>query len=219
MSLLRLIESTGTIEIDGTDILQVPRSIVRNRCFIAVPQDGVLFRHAPLRFNLDPTATVDNEKLTAALKSTGLLSMFFYTDDETLDTLDKKLSSFPPMSAGQVQLFALARALVQKHRVTAARPYSDDEDGYPHHAKPILLLDELTAFMDSATEAKVYDIIDKEFVSEGHTVIFVSHRLGGLLGRLRDGVDAVAVLKNGQLTVETDFGKLVSLESSDDESK
>lgn len=218
MSLLRLIESTGAIKVDGTNILNVPRSVVRSRCFIAVPQDGVVFRNATLRFNLDPTETVGDEILRAALKSTGLWTVFSDTDEESVDILDQRLSSLVPLSAGQQQLFALARAVAQKHRAAASRPYSDNEEGCPRSAKPIVLLDELTAFMDSATETKVYDVVEKEFVAKGHTVIIVSHRLGGLIGRLREGVDAVAVLKDGRLTVETDFGKLVDVESGDDAS-
>lgn len=219
MSLLRMIESTGAMEVDGANILLVPRSIVRSRCFIAVPQDGVVFKQASLRFNLDPTATVGDEIIRAALKSTGLWNAVSSgPEEEDAGLLDKKLSALPPLSSGQQQLFALARAIVQKHRAAAAHPYSDNDGGYPHSSKPIVLLDELTAFMDSATETTVYDTIEKEFVAEGHTVIIVSHRIGGLLGRLRAGVDAVAVLKNGQLTVETDFEKLANVESSEEQS-
>ncbi|OAR05734.1 hypothetical protein LLEC1_03461 [Akanthomyces lecanii] len=218
MSLLRLIESTGAINVDGTNILNVPRSVVRSRCFIAVPQDGIVFKDATLRFNLDPTLTVADNVLRDALKSTGLKSVFSAVDNEAVDSLDQKLSSLPPLSAGQQQLFALARAVAQKHRAAASRPYSDNEQSSPQRAKPIVLLDELTAFMDSATETKVYDVVENEFVSEGHTVIIVSHRLGGLLGRLREGVDAVAVLKDGRLTVEPDFDKLANVESEDNKS-
>lgn len=217
MSLLRLIESTGAIKVDGTNILNVPRSIVRSRCFIAVPQDGIVFKDATLRFNLDPTLTVADNVLKDALESTDLWTVFSAGDDEVGDSLDQKLSSLPPLSAGQQQLFALARAVAQKHRAAVSHPYSDNEPDQPHRAKPIVLLDELTAFMDSATETKVYDVVENEFVSEGHTVIIVSHRLGGLLGRLLEGVDAVAVLKDGRLTVETDFNKLANVESGDDQ--
>ena len=217
MSLLRLIESTGAIKVDGANILNVPRSVVRSRCFIAVPQDGIVFKDATLRFNLDPTLTVANNILRDALKSTGLWRVLSAVDNDAADSLDQKLSSLPPLSAGQQQLFALARAIAQKHRAAASRPYSDNEQGHSRRAKPIVLLDELTAFMDSATETKVYDVVENEFVSEEHTVIIVSHRLGGLLGRLREGVDAVAVLKDGRLTVETDFKKLANVESDDDQ--
>ncbi|KAJ6786175.1 hypothetical protein PWT90_00737 [Aphanocladium album] len=218
MSLLRLIESTGSIKLDGINILNVPRSVVRSRCFIAVPQDGLVFKDASLRFNLDPTATVGDEMLREALRSTGLWVGHAGANSETDDVLDHRFSSLPPLSAGQHQLFALARAIVQKHRAAASHPYSDSEAAHRGHVKPIVLLDELTAFMDSATENKVYDIVEKEFVSENHTVIIVSHRIGGLLGRLREGIDEVAVLEDGQVTVETDFSKVATAESSDGQS-
>ncbi|KAM0668326.1 hypothetical protein ACQRIU_001888 [Beauveria bassiana] len=210
MSLLRLIESTGTISVDGWNILNIPRSIVRSRCFIAVPQDAIIFKDASLRFNLDPTTTVNDENLRDALESTGLWIAFSDAHDQAAHILDQKLSSLAPLSAGQQQLFALARAVAQKHR---ARPYSDSEELVPcRRSKPIVLLDELTAFMDSATETKVYNVVEREFVEEGHTVVIVSHRLDGLLRRLRQGRDAVAVLKDGQVTVETDLSKLANVD-------
>ncbi|KAM3479993.1 hypothetical protein MY8738_005196 [Beauveria namnaoensis] len=210
MSLLRLIESTGTISVDGWNILNIPRSIVRSRCFIAVPQDAIIFKDASLRFNLDPTTTVNDENLRDALESTGLWIAFSDAHDQAAHILDQKLSSLAPLSAGQQQLFALARAVAQKHR---ARPYSDSEELVPcRRSKPIGLLDELTAFMDSATETKVYNVVEREFVEEGHTVVIVSHRLDGLLRRLRQGRDAVAVLKDGQVTVETDLSKLANVD-------
>ncbi|XWW95783.1 hypothetical protein V2A60_003750 [Cordyceps javanica] len=216
MSLLRLIESTGSINVDGINILVVPRSIVRSRCFIAVPQDSVVFKDASLRFNLDPTGTVRDRNLRDALKSTGIWNVFSDTDAEAADILDQKLSNLPAMSVGQQQLFALARAVAQKHRLAVSRCYSDTGDDHSQRARPIVLLDEVTASMDSTTETKVYDVVEKEFVAEGHTVIFVSHRLGGLLGRLREGIDAVAVLKDGRVMVETDFNKLSNVESGDE---
>ncbi|KAJ3496303.1 hypothetical protein NLG97_g2757 [Lecanicillium saksenae] len=219
MSLLRLIESTGAIKVDGLNILDVPRSVVRSRCFIAVPQDGIVFPNASLRFNLDPTTTVGDETLTAALITTDLWGGFSSVNDAAEDILDQKLSKLPPLSSGQRQLFALARAIAQKHRASSPQPYSDSEGGPQHRAKPIVLLDELTAFMDSATESKVYDIVEKEFVSENHTVVIVSHRLGGLLGRLREGVDEVAVIRDGHMTVETNFRKLAGAEGNDENSE
>ncbi|KAM3472494.1 hypothetical protein MY5147_005251 [Beauveria neobassiana] len=188
--------SVVALAVDWWNILNIPRSIVRSRCFIAVPQDGIMFKDASLRFNLDPTTTVNDENLRGALESTDLWTVFSGAHDQAADILDQKLSSLAPLSAGQQQLFALARAVAQKHR---ARPYSDSEELVPcRRSKPIVLLDELTAFMDSATETKVYNVVEREFVEEGHTVVIVSHRLDGLLGRLRQGRDAVAVLKDGR---------------------
>lgn len=209
LSLLRMIESTGTFEVDGVPISTVPRSIVRRKCFIAVPQDGVMFRNASLRFNLDPTATVDDKDLKAALEKARLWqTLSARSTGTTSELLDQEMASLPPLSIGQVQLFAIARAIVQNYSYSASNGYSDD-DSYPDQPKPILLLDEITSSMDSATETAVFNIIESEFVDHGHTVIIVSHRLGGLEGRLRHGVDNVAVLRNGKLTLEDDIGDLI----------
>ncbi|KAM3472510.1 hypothetical protein MY5147_005267 [Beauveria neobassiana] len=183
--------------VDWWNILNIPRSIVRSRCFIAVPQDGIMFKDASLRFNLDPTTTVNDENLRGALESTDLWTVFSGAHDQAADILDQKLSSLAPLSAGQQQLFALARAVAQKHR---ARPYSDSEELVPcRRSKPIVLLDELTAFMDSATETKVYNVVEREFVEEGHTVVIVSHRL------------------DGWATIETDLSKLANVDNGVDQ--
>ena len=205
-----MIESSGTFEVDGVSILTVPRSLVRRKCFIAVPQDGVMFRDAPLRFNLDPTATVDDKHLRSALEKARLWQILSArSTGTTSELLDQDLSSLPPLSMGQNQLFAIARAIVQNCSYAAASGYSDDDDSYPDQSKPLLLLDEITSSMDSATENAVFDIIESEFIENGHTVIIISHRLGGLEGRLRPGVDSVAVLRDGKLTIENDLGKMI----------
>jgi ABC-type multidrug transport system fused ATPase/permease subunit len=204
-----MIESTGTFEVDGFPISTVPRSLVRRKCFIAIPQDGVMFRDESLRFNLDPTATVDDKDLKSALEKARLWqTLSARSTGTTSELLDQELSSLPPLSMGQSQLFAVARAIVQNYSYAAAGGYSDD-DSYPDQPKPLLLLDEITSSMDSGTENAVLDTIESEFVENGHTVIIVSHRLGGLEGRLRPGVDSVAVLRDGRLTIESDIGKIV----------
>ncbi len=168
-----------------------------------------MFRNASLRFNLDPTATVDDKDLKVALEKARLWqTLSARSTGTTSELLDQEMASLPPLSIGQVQLFALARAVVQNYSYTASNGYSD-EDAYPDHPKPVLLLDEITSSMDSVTETAVFDIIESEFVDSGHTVIIVSHRLSGLEGRLRPGVDNVAVLRNGKLMIENDIGALV----------
>lgn len=54
LSLLRLLDTTsGVIKVDGIDLSLVPRSLIRERCFITVTQDPVVFGQATLRSNLD----------------------------------------------------------------------------------------------------------------------------------------------------------------------
>jgi ABC-type multidrug transport system fused ATPase/permease subunit len=59
------------------------------------------------------------------------------------------------LSAGQKQLVVLARALLKKHK--------------------ILILDEATASIDSATDAEISRVVHEEFT--GATVLIIAHRL------------------------------------------
>ena len=67
----------------------------------------------------------------------------------------KGLSADASLSAGQKQLVVLARALLKPHR--------------------ILILDEATASIDSATDAEISRVVHEEF--KGVTVLIIAHRL------------------------------------------
>jgi ABC-type multidrug transport system fused ATPase/permease subunit len=62
---------------------------------------------------------------------------------------------------------------------------------------PIVLLDEVTSALDSGVEEIVHGIIDEEFCGKGHTVIMVSHRVGGLLSGARPERDVVVWMSDG----------------------
>lgn len=54
LTLLRLVDiKSGTIRVDGVDLSLVPRSLIRQRCFITIGQDALVLSQASLRFNLD----------------------------------------------------------------------------------------------------------------------------------------------------------------------
>lgn len=93
-------------------------------------------------------------------------------------TLDSELIT-SEWSVGELQLLALARALLMKDKTR------------------ILVLDEATSSVDEKTEAVMQSVIEREF--EGHTVISVVHRFTYI-----DGFDAVAVLKGGSMV---EFGE------------
>ncbi|KAJ0297176.1 hypothetical protein COL5a_008661 [Colletotrichum fioriniae] len=102
------------------------------------------------------------------------------------------------MSTGQSQLFALARALVQLKSINQTSELSaNGAEG--RHIMPILLLDEATSSLDTETESAIRDIIHQEFTDKGHTVIAITHRLGGVTKGMRPGRDAVVLLSKGKI--------------------
>lgn len=198
LALLRLIESTGSVEIDGQDITNIPLSIVRQRCFITVSQDSFLMPDATLRFNLDAYSMVSDQALETALLKVGLWAHLCSTSTGLSQSpLDQRLSSLPALSVGQSQLLAMARAIARKHSFPGRRqPYGSFE-GAP---RPILLLDEATSSLDSGTELSIHDIIETEFLEQGHTVIIIAHRLSALTGSMRSSRDRLFLVQNGNLT-------------------
>jgi ABC-type multidrug transport system fused ATPase/permease subunit len=203
LTLLRLLElQSGKIELDGIDIRQVGLDLLRRRCFIAVSQDPLFLPNETLRFNLDPDGSeTDDDVLVVALKTAGLWSHFFECDSggntatavinisgpDEHPTLDRKVSLFEKLSAGQFQLLAICRALV---KVGSLRRLG---------VKPVIILDEVTSSLDTATEAAIHRIVDNEFTKNGHTVIIVTHRIGALEEHTKAGRDAVALMTDGRL--------------------
>ncbi|OKL59922.1 hypothetical protein UA08_04651 [Talaromyces atroroseus] len=201
LTLLRLLElQSGHIELDGIDIKQVRLDLLRQRCFVVVSQDPLILPNETLRWNLDPDTSVPNDILVASLAKAGLWAHFFDSDRgrdveininasgfDAHPILDRKVSLFQELSVGQCQLFALCRALV---KVNALRRSG---------VKPVIILDEVTSSLDTATESTIHQIIDDEFTEKGHTVIIVTHRLGALEEHAETGRDIVALIANGRV--------------------
>ncbi|KAI8633828.1 putative ABC transporter [Xylariaceae sp. FL1651] len=193
LTLLRMLDlQSGTIQVDGLDISSVARRLLRQRCFITVSQDALIFPEETLRFNLDSSGTLPTQILAEALTRTGLwTSILGNTEDSSLlsetTIFGTKVSELPKLSFGQSQLFALSRTLVRIAELRATG------------MRPILLLDEITAAVDVDTELAIHNIIDNEFTLQGHTVIMVAHRVGTMSEHLRPGRDAVMWVHNGRL--------------------
>jgi ATP-binding cassette, subfamily C (CFTR/MRP), member 1 len=192
---------SGKIEMDGVDISQVPRDLIRERCFVAVAQDALILSNETLRHNLDPGHLESDTVLVHALIKTGLKSHFgngcFNEDFSPLTSgipdpgshsfLDTEVSRFPALSAGQSQIFALARALV---KVKSLRSVG---------LQPVVLLDEVTSSVDLATESTIHEVINEEFTNNGLTVIIVAHRLSVLVDHAKPGKDIIVWLGDGRI--------------------
>lgn len=182
LSLLRLIEiQAGAIIIDDLDISKLPREIIRTR-IIAIPQDPFIFADT-VRVNADPFGIATDEQIIAALTKVQLWSTL-----ETRGGLDAQMKT-QPLSQGQQQLFALARALLRRTR------------------SKILILDEATSNVDAETDKLMQEIIREEF--RAHTIVTVAHRLDTILD-----ADVVAVLDAGELVEFGPPGELLAMEHS-----
>lgn len=149
--LLRFIQpASGTIKLDGHDLLQVDRTSYLRHCG-TVMQDTYIFAGSVadnLRIS-KPEATDDelNEVLARVELSEWLAGQE--------DGLEHDLDGGNGLSAGQKQRIGIARAIL-------ADP-------------PILLLDEPTSALDAETEAQIVDMLRE--VSKGRTTLVVTHRL------------------------------------------
>jgi ATP-binding cassette subfamily C (CFTR/MRP) protein 1 len=144
---------------------------VRDR-LICLPQDALVFPGS-FHFNLDPEDRCPDaaEMMTVALKSVGLWALVEGRGGLEADLKPESLSH------GEQQLLALARAILRK-RV--------------HSGKCILVLDEATSNLDSASEGVVQKVIKEEFAE--NTVITVAHRLD----TIKDA-DLVLMLERGEI--------------------
>ncbi|KAK9099155.1 hypothetical protein Syun_026200 [Stephania yunnanensis] len=150
-ALFRLVEpASGSILIDGLDICSIGLRDLRLKLSI-IPQEPTLFR-GTVRTNMDPLGLYSDEKIWEALEKCQLKT--------TISSLPNLLDSYVSdegenWSSGQRQLFCLGRVLLKRNR--------------------ILVLDEATASIDSATDATLQRVIREEF--SNCTVITVAHRV------------------------------------------
>ncbi|KAH8898486.1 P-loop containing nucleoside triphosphate hydrolase protein [Thozetella sp. PMI_491] len=168
LATLRLIEAThGLIEIDGLDISRVSLSMLRSRVAM-IPQECRTFK-GTVRENLDPMGRFDDSDILTAIQDSGLAKTFASPGD----ALNYQISqSGANLSAGQLQLLAIGRCLLQDAKV--------------------VVLDEATAAMDTESEKIVHEVLSTRFRHK--TAIFITHRLQNALD-----CDRVVVVDSGKV--------------------
>jgi len=190
---------SGRILIDGIDISRIPLQTLRSS-ITTIPQDPFFPPHASIRENLSGGAShINDAELASALEAVGLMAHITATisnanktgptenrgvsglarenphqqlDSQTLSDILSAKMELLPLSAGQLQLFCLARTLLQDSK--------------------LVLLDEVTSAVDHVTEEKLREVLlrGKNSAAEvpkggvtsplarlrGTTVIMIAHR-------------------------------------------
>jgi subfamily B ATP-binding cassette protein MsbA len=162
--------SGGRVLIDGVDVRDYTIKGLRKHVAFVL-QDTVLF-HGTVAENIaygkpnaSPEEIIEAAKLANA-------DEFIANLPEGYDTV---LGDQGTLSGGQRQRIGIARAIIRNN--------------------PILILDEPTAALDTESEVRVMDALQR--LMKGRTVIMIAHRLS----TIRD-VDKIIVLKGGEVAEE-----------------
>ncbi|XP_065866716.1 ABC transporter C family member 8 isoform X2 [Euphorbia lathyris] len=182
-ALFRLVEpANGKIVIDGIDICCIGLKDLRTKLSI-IPQEPTLFRGS-VRTNLDPLGLYSDHEIWEALEKCQLKATVSSLPNQLESSVSEEGENW---STGQRQLFCLGRVVLRRNK--------------------ILVLDEATASIDSATDAVLQRIIRQEF--SDCTVITVAHRVPTVIDS-----DMVMVLSYGELLEYDEPAKLMRINSS-----
>jgi len=166
--LMRFYEpQSGSISIDGVKTEDMPRTEIHS-VFGMVLQDTWVFE-GTLRENLVyNTPGVTEEDLKQVIHDAHLTHFV----RSLPGGLDYKITASSAISGGQKQLITIARAMLRK--------------------SPMMILDEATGNVDTRTEEKIQEAMDR--LTKGKTSFVIAHRLSTIRN-----ADLILVLKDGEI--------------------
>jgi len=169
----------GNIAINNINTNSINIKDIRNKAAL-VMQDPVLF-FGTIRENIAPSGIdMDTSRLEKALHDGNC--DFLFEKFSGLDTLIKEGGR--PLSSGQKQLVCIARAFA----------FNPD----------LIIFDEATSYMDSQSEQKVHDAMNK--LMKGRLSIIIAHRLSTVRN-----CDTILLLRDGKIREQGSHGELVRL--------
>ena len=157
----------GHIYIDGVDTKKMSREEIHD-IFGMVLQDTWVFGGTYRENLVYNTPNVSDEDCYAAIKDAHL-GHFTRSLPHQLDT---EFGENSQVSAGQKQLITIARAMVRK--------------------APLLILDEATSNVDTRTEEKIQEAMDR--LTSGRTSFVIAHRLSTI-----KNADLILVMRDGNI--------------------
>ncbi|XP_043687191.1 ABC transporter C family member 3-like [Telopea speciosissima] len=182
-ALFRMLEpAVGQIWVDGINISKIGLHDLRSRLSI-IPQDPTMFE-GTLRSNLDPLEEYNDEQIWEALDKCQLGDEVRKKEGKLDSAVTENGENW---SMGQRQLVCLGQVLLKKSKV--------------------LVLDEATASMDTATDYLIQQTLRQHF--SGSTVITIAHRITSILD-----IDRVLLLDNGLVLEYDSPAKLLEIKSS-----
>ncbi len=157
----------GHIYIDGVDTKKMSREEIHD-IFGMVLQDTWVFGGTYRENLVYNTPNVSDEDCYTAIKDAHLVH-FTRSLPHQLDT---EFGENSQVSAGQKQLITIARAMVRK--------------------APLLILDEATSNVDTRTEEKIQEAMDR--LTSGRTSFVIAHRLSTI-----KNADLILVMRDGNI--------------------
>ncbi len=168
----------GKILVDGVDIMSITREDLRDKVSMVL-QDPWVFDGTLLENLTFGTKDAPMEKVERAITAVGL--------DYYINTLPEKLNTMlgdkMQLSQGQKQQISIARAMIAD--------------------KPMVILDEATSSIDTRTEKKIQEAMNK--LMEGRTSFVIAHRLSTIRN-----ADVILVLKDGDVVEQGSHDALIA---------
>ncbi len=172
--------SSGTIEVDGKDLRQVPLYSYRNQLGY-VPQEVFLFSDSiqnNIAFGINKDEQ-SNFAIEEAAKSAGVYSSILQFPETFATKLGERGIT---LSGGQKQRISIARALIKKPTV--------------------LVFDDCLSAVDTETEAHILSNLKKEMKDKFS--ILISHRVATV-----EQADTILVLQEGQIVEQGNHASLL----------